>query len=320
MTSASVRRDGGRRVLGALLGVLCSIFLVHGGHAENWRFAAIGDAPYSPRQQELVVRMLGEIAEENVDFIVHAGDLKASREPCSDALFKERHAVLDGSAVPLIYVPGDNEWTDCRFLIAGGFDPLERLRKLRQLFFATSRSLGKKTLPLEQAPNGYPELLRWRLGPVLLLTLNVPGPDNHHGMSRTPSDEFLARNPRLLDWLREGFAIARRDALRGVVVVMQANPDFRSHASGLAPPGFRELLDMLARETRRFAGQVLLIHGDTHWQRVDHPLHDVETRRTLSNFTRLETFGSPFLGWVKVIVDSDEATLFRFEVHPYPSH
>jgi len=309
------RRRGACRWLGALL----SLFLAGGVLAETWRFVAIGDAPYSPRQQELVQRMLGEIAEENVEFIVHAGDLKSSREPCTDALLEERRAVLDGSAVPLIYVPGDNEWTDCRYLPAGGFDPLERLQKLRQLFFTAPRSLGRKTLPFEQASNGYPELLRWRLGPALFLTLNVPGPDNHYGLSRTPREEFVIRNPHLLDWLREGFAIARRDGLRGLVVVMQANPDFRSHDSGLTAPGFRDLLDLLARETRRFAGQVLLIHGDTHWQRIDHPLHDIETRRPLTNFTRLETFGSPFLGWVKVIIDSDEAGLFRFEVHPYPS-
>ncbi len=306
-------RAAGRRMLCALVGSLLSL----AAQAESWRFAVIGDTPYGPRQIEALPPMLAEIADEHVEFIVHAGDIKASHERCSDSLLRERHALLDASPLPLIYVPGDNEWTDCKLLVAGGFDPLERLQKLRQLFFGTPRSLGKKTLPLEQATSGYPELLRWRLGPVLLLSLNVPGPDNNHGLARTASAEFQARNPRLLAWLREGFAIARREELRGVVVAMQANPDFRSHANGLAQPGFRDLLDALVRETSAFAGQVLLIHGDTHWQRIDHPLLDAETHRPLANFTRLETFGSPFLGWVKVIIDSDEPALFRFDVRPY---
>jgi hypothetical protein len=89
---------------------------------------------------------------------------------------------------------------------------------------------------------------------------------------------------------------------------------------GLAHPGFRELLTTLASETSAFSGQVLLVHGDTHWQRIDHPLHDPDTHRPIANFTRLESFGYPFLGWVKVIVDSEQPTLFRFEARPYAPH
>jgi len=311
--------NGGHGMRWRTLFALIAGLLTLAAQAESWRFAAIGDTPYSPYQIEALPPMLAEIADEHVDFIVHVGDLKTSHERCSDTLLQERHALLDASALPLIYVPGDNEWTDCKMLVAGGFDPLERLQKLRQLFFAAPRSLGKKTWPLEQAANGYPELLRWRLGPVLLLSLNVPGPDNNYGLAHHPSDEFRARNPRLLAWLSEGFATARREGLRGVVVVMQADPNFRSRASGLRQPAFDELIDSLAWETRGFAGQVLLIHGDTHWQRIDHPLLDEKTHRPLANFTRLETFGSPFLGWVKVIIDSDEPALFRYDVRPYPS-
>jgi hypothetical protein len=86
------------------------------------------------------------------------------------------------------------------------------------------------------------------------------------------------------------------------------------------------LLATLRRETLAFPGQVLLIHGDTHWQRIDRPLrdHDQHHRqagdadnRPIANFTRLETFGYPLMGWVKVIIDSELPQLFRFEVHPH---
>lgn len=162
----------------SLLGGL-GLLLAVGLHAETWRFAVIGDTPYSSYEERQLPAMLDDIAAENPQFVVHAGDFKSSSKPCSDALFSDRRALFDASRVPLIYVPGDNEWTDCRRLAAGGFDPLERLQKLRELFFATPRSLGRQALAVEQQPGAYPEQLRWRLGPVLFVSLNVPGSNNN---------------------------------------------------------------------------------------------------------------------------------------------
>ena len=304
-------------LLRQLVATASAVLLAGTVHAETWRFAVIGDTPYSDYERRELPRMFDEIAAEHAAFIVHAGDFKEGKRVCSDELFGERHALFDASPLPLIYVPGDNEWTDCRQLSAGGFDPVERLQKLRELFFAEARSLGRKTLPVEQQAGGYPEHLRWRLGPVLFVSLNVPGPNNHFGPGHTPGDEFLARNPRVLDWLRQGFATARREQSAGVVIIVQANPAFTHHAAGLTHAGYRELLATLADETLAFPGQVLLVHGDTHWQRIDQPLLHPETKQRITRFTRLETFGYPFMGWVKVIIDDQQAQLFRFEVHPY---
>ena len=232
-------------------------------------------------------------------------------------MFLDRRALFDASRAPFVYVVGDNEWTDCQQVAAGHYDPVERLQRLRELFFAEPRALGKQTLAVEQQAGGYSEHLRWRLGPVLFISLNVPGPNNNFGSGPTPSNEFLARNPPLIDWLRQGFAVARRERAAGIVIVMQANPGFKHHAAGLTHAGFRDLLEALQEETLAFPGQVLMIHGDTHWQRIDHPLRDPQTHLPIANFTRLETFAYPLLGWVKVIIDSDQPQLFRFEVYPY---
>ncbi|WP_300455797.1 metallophosphoesterase family protein [Accumulibacter sp.] len=299
-------------------GLLAAAVLLLAGPvvAESWRFAVIGDTPYSSSELYELPRMLDNIAAQHVDLIVHAGDFKGSREPCTDEVFLARRTLLDASRRPLIYVPGDNEWTDCRHLPAGHFDPLERLQKLRELFFAEPRSLGRHTWPVENQPGDYPEHLRWRLGPVLFVSLNVPGPNNNFGLGTQPSEEFSARNPRLIEWLSQGFATARHEEAAGIVIVMQANPDPKRHSAGLAHPGYRPLLDALRRETLAFPGQVLLVHGDTHWQRIDHPLRHPDTHRPIDNFTRLESFGFPLMGWVKVIIDTDHPQLFRFEVYP----
>jgi len=312
-------------MIGILLGTL-GLLLASGLHAETWRFAVIGDVPYNSYEESQLPLMLDDIAAEHPQFIVHAGDFKSSSKPCSDALFRDRRTLFDASQVPLIYVPGDNEWTDCRRLAAGGFDPLERLQKLRELFFATPRSLGRQALAVEQQPGAYPEQLRWRLGPVLFVSLNVPGSNNNFGHRKTPGPEYLARNPAVIEWLEQGFATARREKAAGLVIVMQANPGFKHAVAGLPHSGYRQLLETLRRETLAFPGQVLLIHGDTHWQRIDKPLRETKAstnnskeadKQPIANFTRLETFGYPLLGWVKVIVDSENPQLFRFEVHAH---
>jgi hypothetical protein len=300
-----------------LLAATSGLLLAWTAAAETWRFAVIGDTPYSDYERRELPRMLDDIAAEHASLIVHAGDFKDSRLVCSDEVFLDRRALFGGSTVPLVYVPGDNEWTDCRQLAAGHFDPIERLQKLRELFFDEPRSLGRKTIGVEQQAGGYPEHLRWRLGPVIFVSLNVPGPNNNFGLGRTPRDEYLAREPVVIDWLRQGFAAAQRERSAGIVIVMQGNPGFKHHAAGLTHVGYRGLLETLSSEALAFPGQVLLIHGDTHWQRIDQPLRDPTTGRPISNFTRLETFGYPLMGWVKVIVDSEHPQLFRFEVHPH---
>ena len=298
--------------------LLSSLLAVPMAQAETWRFALIGDTPYSDYERRELPLMLDEIAAEHPAFIIHAGDFKKSTAPCSDELFLDRRALFDASAVPFIYTPGDNEWTDCRHLLAGSFDPRERLKKLRELFFAEPFSLGQSRLRVEQQLGAYPENLRWRLGPALFITLNVPGPNNNYGRRNEPSAEYLARNPALVDWLKQGFAMARREKSAAVVVTMQANPGLKHFAAGLTHSGFRELLETLRQETLDFPGQVLLVHGDTHSQHIDRPLRHPATKRPIANFTRVETFGYPFMGWVKVIIDSKDPQLFRFEVHPHP--
>jgi hypothetical protein len=57
---------------------------------------------------------------------------------------------------------------------------------------------------------------------------------------------------------------------------------------------------------------VLLVHGDTHFFKLDKPL--LKQDDLIENFTRLETFGSPNVHWVRVTVDPASREVFT--VHP----
>ena len=285
--------------------------------AETWHFGLIGDVPYSEYERRELPLMLDRIADSQVEFIAHVGDFKNGLEPCDDSLFADRHQLFDGSRAPFIFVPGDNEWTDCERLSAGGHDPLERLNKLRSLFWKDAHSLGQKKLSMERQPGAYPEHARFRIGPVLFVTFNIPGGYDNFGLTKTSSPEYLARNPVVLAWLADSFALARREKLPGIVLLFQANPGFKHLSQGLGHSGYKAFLEQLQSETEKFSGQVVAVHGDTHMSRIDHPLRDA-AGAPLANFTRVETFGFPIMGWTRGTIDTGSPALFRFETHRWP--
>ena len=59
--------------------------------------------------------------------------------------------------------------------------------------------------------------------------------------------------------------------------------------------GHKQLLAGLEAEVAVFERPVLLIHGDTHYFRVDKPLFSSKTKRLIANLTRVETFGPPYV-------------------------
>ncbi len=285
--------------------------------AETWRFALIGDVPYSDHERAELPAMLDAIADRHAEFVAHIGDFKHGKDRCDDALFEDRRQLFDASRVPFIFVPGDNEWTDCSRKSNGAYDPLERLGKLRSLFWNKNQSLGRKKIALLRQSEKSPEHARFRVGPVLFVSLNIPGGNNNWTKTGGPSQEYLARNPLVLQWLKESFTIARHDGLAGIVILFQANPGFTNFALGMPQPSYREFLDTLREETIRFSGQVVAVHGDSHISRIDKPLHD-QRGNQIANFTRIETFGYPVMGWTYGLIDTESATLFRFETHPWP--
>ena len=305
-----------KRWLAALL--LCAL---SASHAETVKFAAFGDTPYRHWERENLPDMMAEMDAAKLDFAVNIGDIKASGTPCTDAAYEDILGIFQRAVHPLIYIPGDNEWTDCE-RGGGNYDPLERLARVRQLFYPDDYSLGKKKLRLERQSSDpryaqYRENSRWRTDKLLFLTVNVPGSYNNIISLRKPSSEYQSRNAAVLDWLSESFLLARKQQLSGIVIFMHADPSLELGVQGRAGTGYAALLKRLVEETRNFPGQVLLVHGDTHYHRIDKPLGDPTTGKRLENFTRLEVYGSPFMGWVEVQADTARPELFRFKAYPY---
>jgi hypothetical protein len=89
--------------------------------------------------------VMKDINAADVAFVVHNGDFwwdgaawteqAGGLPPCSDEIFQDCLGLAQRSRHPFIFVPGDNEWTDCHRAKPRTYDPLERLTKLRQMFF-----------------------------------------------------------------------------------------------------------------------------------------------------------------------------------------
>ena len=272
-------------------------------HAAAFTFAVIGDVPYGPPEE--LSALASRLNRQPIEFTLHLGDIKTGTSRCSDDVYLRVRALFNEFDKPLVYTPGDNEWTDCHRYLAGSYDPLERLEKIRSLFFATSESHGKEKITLQSQRadprhGRHVENLRWFRDKVSFATLHLVGSNNNWQPDLPSVSEFAAREEANLAWLHEIFAAAKARNDVAVVLAMQAD-------TFLAPPGpdsgFARWLQALADETVRWGKPVLLLQGDSHRHRVDHPLHDAH--------------GKPVPNLLRVVVPGDrnpDAVLVEVDV------
>lgn len=289
------------------------------GGPSRYDVALIGDFPYNALQEEQAARMFAELDGERLAFIAHDGDIKSGSSACTDDVYQKELRRFEASRNPLVYTPGDNEWTDCHRPpnpTPEEADPLNRLEYLRGVFFPEDdSSLGKREIDLVRQSEEYPENARWHFGPrrggVTYATLHVVGSNDNRPTAANPAvgneAEWRARTDANLAWLSETFDEAQRRRSAAVMLVIQANP-FEEDTS--TPSGFTEFKQALERETIAFGKPVVLVHGDSHTFRIDKPV--ISEERPL-NFTRVETFGSPDVHWVRARVDTRDEEVFSFE-------
>ena len=117
----------------------------------TFEFAAMGDVPYKiPNDYPAVDRLIAAINASKPAFTLHVGDTKAGSSPCTDEVLKKAFDQMQTIEGALHYTIGDNEWVDCHRKDAGGFDPRERLKKVREIYFPQpGKSLGKTPMTVE---------------------------------------------------------------------------------------------------------------------------------------------------------------------------
>jgi hypothetical protein len=181
--------------------------------------AVFGDSPYGTSPTDTAefqaspafIRSIN--ADSAVDLVLHVGDIHSGKQYCTAGYDLSIFDLWTAFKSPLVYTPGDNEWTDCNKAGEGGGaynkttgqidyvldpsgnpvdyakgDPIANLELIRSICFSNpGYALGQKTkLVLSQAKAfdaAHPrrEVRRERdVGAVevLFVTINLPGGSN----------------------------------------------------------------------------------------------------------------------------------------------
>ncbi len=304
---------------------------------QNFSFGLWGDMPYKKAGDEAKLpRVLDSINRSNIAFSIYDGDIKDGSSKCTDDIYTDAIKMFNSMKMPVVYVPGDNEWTDCHRLNNGGMDSLERLNFIRTQMYPSLNSFGKTTLPLQHQgalKDKYIENTRFTYSGIVLVGLNMPGSNNNKVLNEkdctqksartsvqceAANQEYLERDKANISWMQEAFAHAKQTQAKGIVLVVQGDPGFDlpetedlDETTLEKYSGYTEFMRQLTQQTQSFEGQVLFVHGDTHFFKQDKPL--LNPSKMLTNFTRLQTFGSPSLHWVKVNVNLNSPNIFAIE-------
>jgi hypothetical protein len=259
--------------------------------------AVFGDSPYGLKDADTAqfnatpafIKSIND--DPDVSLVLNVGDIHSGKQTCSQAYDQSIYDLWTTFQSPVVYTPGDNEWTDCHKTKEGGLDPLENLGYVRDIFFATPGNAIAVDKPvLSQSENydaNYPsdaefvENVMWEQSGAVFVTLNVPGgsnndEDNWYGLDRTQAqtDEILKRTSAALRWLDRAFALAGTNHAKAVVIQLQAD---MWDLDGTDPKelhiaNYRQFIDSIALHTAAFGKPVLLLNGDSHGYRSDNPL------------------------------------------------
>lgn len=192
------------------------------GRSHVLTLAVYGDAPYgtTPTDTAEFLATPGFInsvnADPDVSRVVHVGDIHSGKQFCTEAYDWSIAGLWLKYRDPVVYTPGDNEWSDCHKAGEGGGkfnattgqidfvtdavtgqpvdyakgDPVANLDLVRQAFFPTpGEALGGGRLrvetqareydPAHPSDAKYVENVMWEENDTLFVTLNLPGGSNN---------------------------------------------------------------------------------------------------------------------------------------------
>jgi hypothetical protein len=307
--------------LGATFAVLAVVAATSaaGGNPNTLTLAVYGDAPYwdtspaaatFPKNAEFAatpafIRTVN--ADASVEDVLHVGDIHSGSEACTQAYDQAVFDLWKAFSRPLIYTPGDNEWSDCTKtkqlngtdIFGHGPDfngaPLTHLGIVRSIFFASPGwSLGQHPMQVISQKNAFDpafpadaqfvENVMWEQSKTLFVTVNVPGGSNNdtdtwNGVAKDQAAEDAERAARTaadIRWLDAAFAAAEADNAHSVVVIGQADmwdtADAPSHQTN-----YESIIKAIADNTTAYGKPVLYLNGDSHVYRSDNPLQQGST-------------------------------------------
>jgi len=320
--------------------------------------AVFGDWPYNQNLLDNAPLLIDSVnADPKVSLVIHVGDIHGGSAACTSAgilppiaasnpgwnqgIYYQFQQFKD----PLVYTPGDNEWTDChKSKEKSSGDPLKELASIRSLFFAKPghtlgvtekrvRTQAKQFDPNYPADAQFVENVRWQDSGVMFVTVNVPGSNNDtvpwSGVFANPAaqdQEVAERTAADIRWLQAAFAEAKEDHAKAMVIVQQADMWDPEALAGNELYNYTPYVQQLADLSVAFGRPVLLLNGDSHVYGADHPLADptsatgvIHGTQAVPNLTRVTVQGSTNAPaeWLRLTIDPRKPEVFSWENVPY---
>jgi hypothetical protein len=294
--------------------VACGVGAASADNPNTLTLAVYGDAPYGTSNadtaefQATPAFITAINNDPSIQEVVHVGDIHSGSQKCTVAYDQSIYNLWTAYREPLVYTPGDNEWSDCtktKELPGSDFSgnptmPLQQLDTVRSIFFAhPGLTLGQNPMhvtsqatafdPAHPEDAQYVENVMWEQSKTVFVTLNLPGGSNNDidpwfgQPSPNPAQpiEMAQRTAADVRWLNAAFAKAEADNAHSVVIVGQADmwdtSDAPAHQSNYEP-----IIAAMASNTTTYGKPVIYLNGDSHVYRSDDPLQQGSTCYTES--------------------------------------
>jgi len=209
---------------------------------------------------------------DDLAFVV-ANGFKRADESCNDDLFAQRHDMLASAKNGLILSLAGNDWSDCK-ISNGRTTAIERLSRIRELFYPDDFSFGASKIPLihqSSVPKfrAFAENTRWEVGNILFATVDLPSANNRYRMEAGRNGEFEDRQIANGDWLHHTFATANFKHKDAIVLICDGDPMPKPVPQRLPDgaqkhDGFAEIRQQLTGLAAKFPGKILIIHNGTN--------------------------------------------------------
>ena len=281
---------------------------------KTFDFVVLADVPYESECEVKFEKLISRINVLNPSSVFFLGDYKSSKTPCDSNIDNKMLNYFNSFKSPLIYSPGDNEWTDCldqREKTPGLFQ-MKRLKTIRSLFFKSDSSLGMNRIFVnrESNLNGFEDFREnafFITNQIAFASIHVVGSNNNLGMGEIKINEYNKRVVADSVWLDLSFKKAIVSNASALVICLHADMFYPDKGN----TGFTRFLSQLRNLVSNCNMPILLINGDSHQFLIDKPLKN-SMGGVFDNFTRVQVFGEKQVGAVGVHVDLNTRHIFSF--------
>ena len=249
--------------------------------AGEFAFSATGDGPRGDGDWELLRQYFAMEKEDGRSaFLLHVGDICAGHDTLPEEYYIRVAELFKTSPIPIVIVPGDNEWNDLD-------DPDQGWAYWERHFLAFEQNFPDP--PAVWRQRVLLENVAWVSGGVLFIGLNLVGGTVHN------PDEWAARHQFDAAWVQENLD-EFGGHVRAAVVFAQAAPRDKHE----------DFFAKFVTAAEAFGKPVLYLHGDGHaWE------HEPGWRAP--NILRVQVDAVAGAPPVLVTVTDDPQTPFHFD-------